>query len=414
MTLQESEQLNEVDYRRALLGYLISQGLSDKQAAEKLPARMPKLAPATIHRYKEAAKKRRWLITRFAEEQFEPGLLDELREDAHHTPWNNLERDLQSLSGDVLKGIWVFHSGDKADPGDDQAEWDWQMGNFARNSGWLVLRLLLRSQSGIALGWGKTIANSIIAVAERIKSEKEARPHSRRKITIIPTVGTPPCTGLDDLENSSTKLAGSLSEALNGTWNVLSLENIWPVLPPGLEGERRKGFFQAILIRGNYKAIFGDPDDSQSETPLIRTVDTILTSAGAFHVESYYMKELVDTGKVTKKELTKLSLGDIGGVLIPSKAVESDPRNEERFIEILNLWTGPKLEDYQNVARRTAASDALHAPAGVILCALNGNKAKIVLNLVRLQAVSMLVVDYHLANTLQGLLVDSRAGKAFS
>ena len=288
------------------------------------------------------------------------------------------------------------------------------MGNFARNSAWLILQLLLRSQSGIGLGWGKTIANSILAVAERIKSERKARPQRRKKITIIPTVGTPPSTTLDEdeLEHSSTKLARSLSEAINGTWDVLSLENISPVLPPGLEGERRSGFILSNLIRGNYKAIFGDPDGSQSETPLIRTIDTILTSAGSFHVDSYYMKELVEIGQVTKKELVKLSPGDIGGVLIPGNAVENDPNNKARFAEILNLWTGPKLEDYQNVARRAAASSSEGAPAGVILCALNGNKANIVLNLVRLQAVSILVIDCHLANSLQKLLSTVESGSA--
>jgi DNA-binding transcriptional regulator LsrR (DeoR family) len=406
MTLQKPQ--HEIDYCRALLTYLISQGLNYQQAAEKLPEHFGKLAPATITRYVDTAKKRRWLVTRFGEEQFPPKVLDDIREDANHIPWIDLEENLRMLSGGVLKKLWVFESGDEVNPGKDQAEWDWQMGNFARNSAWLVLQLLLSSQSGIALGWGKTIANSILEVAERIKSEKKVKPRRRKKITIIPTVGTPPSTTPDDLATSSTKLARTLSEAINGTWNVLSLDNIWPVSPPGLEGERRLGFFQANLIKGNYKAIFGDPDGFDSETPLIRTVDTILTSAGAFHVESYYMKELVETGKVTKEELIKLSIGDIGGVLIPSKAVESNPINKTRFDGILSLWTGPKLEDYQNVARQAAANDALHAPAGVILCALNGNKANIVLNLVRLQAVSVLVVDCHLANSLQRLLIESK------
>lgn len=407
MTLQKPQ--HETDYCRALLAYLISQGLNHKQAAAKLPEYMGKLTSAKIARYADTARKRRWLVTRFGEELFPPAVLDHIREDAHHAPWIDLEKDLQTLSGGVLKELWVFESGDNANPANDQAEWDWQMGNFARNSAWLILRLLLRSQSGIGLGWGKTIANSILEVAKRIK-ETNARPHRRKKITIIPTVGTPPSNTLNehDLEHSSTKLAGSLSEAINGTWDVLSLENISPVLPPGLEGERRSGFILSNLIRGNYKAIFGDPDGSQSEVPLIRTIDSILTSAGSFHVDSYYMKELVEIGKVTKKELTKLSPGDIGGVLIPGNAVENDPKNKARFAEILNLWTGPRIEDYQNVARRAAANTAEGAPAGVILCALNGNKANIVLNLVRLQAVSVLVIDCHLANSLQRLLSQSR------
>lgn len=411
MTTQKYQHLDQVDYRRALLAYLISQGFSYKQASGKLPEEMKNLSATTVHRYKETAKIRRWLITRFAEELFEQTVLDDLREDAHHRPWLKLEADLRKLSTGVLKSIWVFYSGDKEKP-DSQIEWDWQMGNFARNSDWFILKLLLNSKSGIAVGWGKTIANSIVAVADRIRQEKDARPNGRKKRLIIPTIATPPGASPDEIEKSSTRLAQNLSEALNGSWkNVLSLEGFRMFLHRKYNLTERQAILNYIRD-GALKTILGNLDEFESEdgyeseTPLIRVVDTILTSVGAFHVEQFFVKELVNTGLVLKKELERLALGDIGGVLIPREETENNLIDKNRFDEILGLWTGIRLKDYQDVAQRAAANSDMHSPAGSIICALNASKAEIVYELVRRKAASVLVVDYHLANRLKGILAE--------
>jgi len=410
MTTHKYQNLEKVDYRRALLAYLIGQGMSDGNAWAKLSPDLS-VSRAGAARDIKMAEMRRWLIKRFNEDVFEEALLDEIREDVHHRPWLDLETALRDMSGGVFKSIWVFYSGDNEKP-NSQVEWDWQMGNLAGNSDWLILRLLLRSKSGIGVGWGKTIAHSIVAAADRIKRKEKGRPNGRKILPIIPTVGTPPGVSHDDLEKSSTKMAASLSEAVNGTWkNVLSLENVWPVLPAGLSEDEKRGFWQAILRPGNYEAIFGHPNGFQSKTPLVRVVDTILTSAGAFHTDSYFLKELVYTGEVSKKELTRLASGDIGSALVPNKKAENDPEDKKRFDKILDLLTGIRLVHYQNIARRAAESKDPQSPAGVILCAINGNKAKIVLDLIRHQAVSTLIIDYHLVATLKGILEEERRNK---
>lgn len=408
MTRQKYQHLDKVDYRKALLAYLTGQGFNQSQAAAKLSRELT-VGAAQVARDIHEAEMRRWLSTQFAEELFEQDLLAALREDAHHRPWLDLEAELRHLSGGVLKSIWVFNSSDEGKP-TRQTEWDWQMGNFARNSGWFILKLLRSSKNGIALGWGKTIANVIEAVFARLHSnrEREDGPNGRKNHLIIPTVGTPPGTSHDELERSSTRLAESLSEALNGTWkNVLSLEGVWPVLPGGLSKDQRIALLK-LIRQGSYKMIFGPPDNSSSETPMIRVVDTILTSAGAFHTEAFFVKELINTGSVSKKDLLRLAAGDIGSVLIPREGIENNSRDQERFNQILSLCTGISLADYQDIARRAAAKDDWHSSVGVILCALNGNKAEIVLNLVHRQAVSVLVVDYHLANGLKSLLLESK------
>jgi hypothetical protein len=434
MNAQKYQYLNEVDYRRSLLACLMGQGLSEGVAWGKLPPEYP-IARATAARDKEAAEKKRWLVTRFAEESFEQPVLDQIREDVHHRPWLDLEAKLRDLSGGVLKSIWVFYSGEEANPDGNQAEWKWQIGNFARNSDWLILKLLLRSKSGVAVGWGKTIATAIDAVADRIRrGAEEVKLNGRKKILITPTVGTPPGASSGDMEHSSTKLAANLSEAINGTWkNVLSLDNVWPVLPAELSGDdkqrERYGFWTSILMPGNYEAIFGLPENyrailslpdkaehkkslnnaqSNKAKPLIEVVDSLLTSAGAFHVDSYFLKQLRETGGVSIEELTKLAAGDIGSALVPSKETESKPEYNKRLNHILDLITGMRLFHCQDIARRAATNSDPQSPAGVILCALNGNKASIVLDLVRHQAVSTLVVDYHLADSLKSLLVKAK------
>jgi len=408
---QKLHHLDDTDYRRALLASLMAQGLDEGAAWEKLPDQ--RRSTSTASRDKGAAEKKRWLVTRFAEELFDEALLAKIRKDtAHHAGTRDeLEKELRELSCGVLKSVWVFNAGEEAKP-KDQAEWDWQIGNLARNSDWLIQKLLLQSQTGIAVGWGKTIAESIAAVASRFKRGLgETKGNGRKKIAVIPTVGTPPGASPSDLEHSSTKLAANTSEAINGTSNdCLSLDNTWIVIPPELKNEdQRWGFLMANyrLPGGGFERIFGRPNHPEGQTPLIEVVDTALTSAGGFHNESFFQKQLVDTGGVPLDELKELAAGDIGSALISHEQIRGHSELEGRFAEILRLLPGIRLSHYRNIARRAAAHGD-DGPAGVVLLALNGNKAKIALNCVRHQAVSVLVIDYHLAASLKALLAEER------
>jgi hypothetical protein len=77
---------------------------------------------------------------------------------------------------------------------------------------------------------------------------------------------------------------------------------------------------------------------------------------------------------------------------------------------MLHLLPGIRLSHYQDIARRAAAHGE-EGPAGVILLALNGNKARITLNCVRHRAVSVLIMDYHLAASLRTLLAEDKKKK---
>jgi DNA-binding transcriptional regulator LsrR (DeoR family) len=396
--------LDEANYRRALLAYLMGQGLDEGDARAQLANYHFSLPTAS--RDKDAAHKRRWLVTRFAEEMFDEAILERIRDEIAHRPWayNGLEGTLRELSGGVLKSVWVFHAGDEADPG-NQTEWDWQIGNLARNSAWLIQKLLLKSRTGIAVGWGKTVAESIDAIMPRFAHGRERdNGTGRKKLLVIPTVGTPPGAAPSDVDHSSSQQAANLSEAMNGTSkDCPSLHNTWPVEPPDMNEDERRGFQRANnLPGGGFERIYGSFRGTSAQTPLIDTVDTALTSAGAFHHQSFFLTQLRQTGKIDLDELQTLAEGDLGSALVPKEGMKRDSAEERRFNETLRLLPGIKLAHYRDIAQRAARDP--DGAAGVILVVLGQNKAKIALSCIRQQAVSVLVADYHLAAALKKVL----------
>jgi DNA-binding transcriptional regulator LsrR (DeoR family) len=399
------EAISAAKLKKIKLAYLMGQGLTQNEAQGKLNIKNP----VEAHRAKKEALKNDWLRMQFNEDYFEDDLLTEIREDANHRQWQNLQSRLNLISEGTLKSIWVFYSGDNTNP-DNDLEWDFQIRNLARNSSGLILKMLLNSKSGVGVAWGKTVSNVVVAIEERLKLEILAKSTSQRKIQIIPTVGTPPSISDEVIEKSSTRLAKNLSEALNGTRdNVPSLKNADPVLRGGLSEEERRGYCFAIEDHSDYEKIFGKLNDSQKELsqgkkPLIKVIDTILTSCGAFHSESYFQNQLIARGGLTGDYLKRHFKGDIGSALIPSGIVINNTQDKKKFENMLNLLTGINLGDYQEIARRATKNTDPNPPSGVILTAINDNKANIVLDCVKHKAVNVLIVDYHLANTLTSLL----------
>ena len=160
----------------------------------------------------------------------------------------------------------------------------------------------------------------------------------------------------------------------------------------------------ANRLASGFQTIFGSSNNShERQKPLIETVDTALTSAGEFHSKSFFLRQLEQTGRVSLGQLKKLAVGDLGSALIRDEKITGKLELEERFNRIVEQLPGIRLAHYQDIAQRGAVGET-DGPAGVILLALNGNKANIVLNCVRHRAVSFLVVDYQLADKLKTLL----------
>jgi len=162
-----------------------------------------------------------------------------------------------------------------------------------------------------------------------------------------------------------------------------SLDNGWPVLSPGLDDGNLKGFLRAHCLGADgFKVIFGLPNEPQMKAPLITAVDAALTGAGQFHNDSFFLQQLEKTGLISRHELQRLVVGDLGGGLVESDGAKSHPHLNLRFKDVASQLLGVRLHHYQEIASR-AANNPLNGPAGVILLALNGNKADIVVEAVR-------------------------------
>jgi hypothetical protein len=118
------------------------------------------------------------------------------------------------------------------------------------------------------------------------------------------------------------------------------------------------------------------------KAPLITAVDTALTGAGQLHNDSFFLRQLEKTGLISRHELQRLVVGDLGGGLVESDGAKSHPHLNLRFKDVASQLLGVRLHHYQEIASR-AANNPLNGLAGVILLALNGNKADIVVEAVR-------------------------------
>ncbi|MGA3401050.1 MAG: hypothetical protein ABSC95_17680 [Acetobacteraceae bacterium] len=382
---------------------LLGQGLSQAAAIEQMGG---KINVDKAHRLKELAEQQGQIVTKLNEEEFPPDRLRAIRELASNAPWvSGLQKRLREESGNVLKEVWVFHAGRTRHPG-DELEWARQIRTFYRNATWLVEALLQRSQTGILVAWGKSIKAPIDEMGYRSRmGYAEWKPRRNKLLPVIPAICTPPGMPPTDIEHSATKLAMRLSEIINGTSKeCLSLDNGWPVLPPGLDDREREGFLRAHCLGApGYKAIFGLANDPRREAPLIEAVDTALSGAGQFHNDSFFLQQLEKTGLVSRNELKRLAVGDLGGGLVQSDEARDHPHLNNRFNKVVNQLLGVRLDHYQEIAAR-AAKGTPNGPAGVILTAINGNKANIVLNCVRKKAVSYLLVDSHLSWEMEVML----------
>lgn len=405
-------------HREHYEAYLSAQGYSNKEICNWLNDRGEQVTESTVSRDLQSAILVGWLIRRFAEENLDAEALHRLRESVHHKPWETLEGQLKEKSGNVLKSLSVFYSLNEASESQDRLYWDKRLKQFAGNASWRVDDLLKRSVSGVGVGWGKTISTVVTALQMRNgKSDKAS--HTSRNIRVIPTVGDPLGDEKVDLDISSSSIAARLHEYLNAQSKNLykhSLEGIAPVIPKDfIENDKRAIILQYISKLRSYQEIFGTPNDSAGNTPLIRKVDTLLTSAGSFHSWQDYKSQQITIGGVQKGQVEKLSIGDIGGVLIPNAEVAMNPQLKKQFEQVSALWTGIQLSDYQRIAEQAAKNQAQNSPAGVVLCVIGANKAEVVYELItRIKVVNTLICDYAIAKELQHKFAKPETVKAAS
>lgn len=400
---QRLRDLSEVELRALKVAFYLAQGMSETEIDGLL---FPKVDPndksdtrPKVANAKKLALRKGWLRRpAFSGKSFSQEDNMALREEAHHADWLDLEKELREQSGNVLKHLRVFYSGGNAEP-KNKDEWDDQIELFAQNAAPYVLEQLCKSRTGIAVGWGTTVACAIEGVDKCLG--ELGRLKQNGKIWVVPTAGDPlkPPKGRD---TSSTSVARTLNDYLNGprSGRVLSLENIPSVLPEVYKDEtERKNLERNFLSNcGDYWEILGDQEDPNSNS-WVNRVDTIISSGGSFHQWQIFVDALFKRGFV-EDDLKKLFVGDLGGILIEKLGLNAE--DKARAEQIKKLWTGIKLEKYQQIAR--GAAQCPDGPAGSVLVAIGENKSEIILDLVTrddTRVVNSLLIDVYLARGIR-------------
>lgn len=416
-TTQRLRDLSEVELRAVKVAFYLAQGMSETEIAGLLfPNEAPETARPRVSNAKKLALRKGWLRRPTLGKSFPQEDNMALREEAHHHDWRDLEEELHEQSGKVLKSLRVFYSGGNEEP-KNKDEWDDEIELFAQNAAPYVLEHMCKSRTGIAVGWGTTVACAIEALDKCLGELRRLKQNGQKKTQIVPTACDPlkPPKGRD---TSSTSLAALLSDYLNGprSGRVLSLENVPSVLPEiYIDDAKRKSLEQDFLkYCRDYWEILGDQEDPSSNSWANR-VDTIISSGGSFHQWQIFADALLHNSGIVKDDLTKLAVGDIGGVLIPRSGLSV--KDTARFEQIRKLWTGIRLEKYQRIARNAAQCNDPDGPAGSVLVAIGKGKAEIILDLVTrddTRVVNSLLIDVYLARAIRRLLAQRKHNQSSS
>lgn len=258
---------------------------------------------------------------------------------------------------------------------------------------------LLKSARLVAVTWGITLAMMVRAMAT-LGGIRLAR---QTKLRMFPAVGDPLATSIG--ERSSTAIAATLQQLLLSAHGPhvesLSLARAPVLIPHQLSDEGKRIIKAMNELQPAYQEIFGVmPGQEPSGDGLIDQMDGLLTSvASPEQPLRIYAAEVEELGVVNREELNRLTIGDLGGALLPRDRLNDD--DQRTFESILTYWTGARLEHYQKCAERAAEDPSR---LGVVVLAIGPNKAQLILECVRRGLITELIIDEHLARTLDALI----------
>ena len=248
----------------------------------------------------------------------------------------------------------------------------------------LASRIQKTRITGVA--WGKTIASVATALCSHVTNRSKESP----PVVFFPVCGEPvdfPASGSS--ASTSTNVFDQAVNRSNG--RPLSLGAVAARIPKFLGGSEQ-GIVRTFIERSqHYQRIF------VGTKALICTADCILTSGGTFlsrTSDDLWLADILDAERITHEELSALTIGDLGGALIPRLGLSQ--AKQARLKEITSRWTGMTLEHLCDCSARNVAP----AYAGVILIAMGTNKAQVVAEALRVGCVTQLIVDQSLAREL--------------
>lgn len=252
------------------------------------------------------------------------------------------------------------------------------------------LEELLKGSRIVGLTWGRTVSALIDGLSAT--SNRHTSPDNR---IIFAPVSAELIT-LAAPAYSSSLLAGRLNTIFNdGEGEKLGLGGVPAYIPRRYEPAKIQAIREYLGDASSYRRIFS------GEAPLVDRADTVLTSVGtAERPLGGAMNEILAAADISVGELKGLIAGDVGGILIPRRGASAQ---EIDLVEQINsMWTGITREQLTNVAKRSARSGG----SGVIVAAVGRERAPIIAELIRLEMINELIVDWDLAKALETTIRD--------
>lgn len=279
-----------------------------------------------------------------------------------------------------------------------------RMTELARLAAPWIREMVLRSNS-FGVTWGGMLSR--VVAAQRALSI--APPWKQPPVEVIPLSGEP--LGDSPTTFSSSSIAHELGIIVNGdSYNARSLAMVPAFVPDGFTREQTAGVWRLIGLVKSHAGIFGPHNSSRSPAPpLAARLDMILTSVGSAQRPLGHGKgRLFETGNLKIRELRRLVVGDMGGVLFPRAHLTRE--QQAKLDAVAARWTGLTIEHLKACSRRAHDQpDPFGGPPGVVVICAGAERAPFLIEAVKQGVINHLIVDDELQEELDRL---TQAGKA--
>jgi DNA-binding transcriptional regulator LsrR (DeoR family) len=361
--------------------------LRSEQKLQEEIADILKVSQPEVSRLLKRAVKKKWL--EYPPPVFRcPAEIRDLWERAHARFFSSERllgglRAIEPPRASRLQKVWIYHGG--------------AGGHFDRTV-LPAVEAVFAQAAVVGVTWGRTVHSLATALREHLPRPLRAE----NPVRFVPLCGELLREPDDRIEHTSSALAASLHELINGARAAggvpPSLRGIPAFIPSGFNAAEVKTIRRFMRQFTGYGAVFGTADGNGA-VPLAAQADTVLTSVGAVEAErrGIFLSERVRLGELSEAELTAAVVGDIGGLIIPRRKLT--PAQARHIAAMNDRWTGIKQPDLERCAEAAAHEDR----PGVVLLARDRHRKDMVLRCVELGLVNQLVISRELADELTGV-----------
>lgn len=346
------------------------------------------LSQPHVSRLLTHAQKKKYLVVteRFAEEKFSSDWIKQIDELLAPPDLSAaLSAFCQPLNR-IAPNVRVFESGS----GQTEAALTHRRNRFGRTASGRLAELLTKADI-VGVAWGRTIQTMIDGI---VLSNRPV--DSARAIDFLPVCAE--FVKLTQRGYSASRLAERLDDIYNsGNGSTVSMTGFPAFIPRAYDADMQRSIRRLVSDTPSFAHVFSGDD------PLAGRIDTLISSVGSSQTPLLgALEELVHAGQVTAARLSELIVGDLGGILIPRRDLG---KKDQLLVEELNdMWTGLQIDHVRGIADRASNDPAKN---GVVIVAMQAERAATILELVRSGLVNELIIDQKAADQLFVLLQDA-------